>query len=153
MAKKRGKKRKLQEALDEIAREREQELESQDVDEFEDEEQTEELALATSLKNDVMYLNGNQQGPPVIIALVPPDMEKCQCEWPDNSVVSFGPKPTVRCDQESTVVAFQKRDPNEDAPTGAISLCDELRIMIEHMYPGQCYFRRITPEKKIGDIA
>lgn len=151
MSKKRKNKKKLSEVLDEIRDAREErDLEPEDEYE-EDGEEVEELALAT--RNDISLLNGNQQGPPVIVTLVPPDMERCQCEWHDTTVNTFGPKPIVRCDQESTVIAFQKRDQTEHQPTGAISLCDEHRIMIEHMYPGQCYFRRITSEKKIGDIA
>ena len=101
----------------------------------------------------VLYLDDQVQGPPVIVALVPPDMDRCQCEWRDQTIETFGPKPTVRCEQEPTVVAFQKRDPDDEAATGTISLCDDHKVMVDHMYPGQCYFRRITTEKKIGDFA
>lgn len=109
-----------------------------------------ERAKSTDL---VLYLDDSAEGGPVIMALVVPDLERCQCEWPDQTIITFGPKPIVRCDTKPTVVAFQKRDPEADDTTGAISLCDEHKVMIEHMYPGQCYFRRITSEKKIGDFA
>jgi len=91
---------------------------------------------------------------PAVILTAPPDLTRCQCEWRDTSgEVTFGPKPLVRCDQEPTVIAFQKRNPDEDNPTGAISLCDEHRALVDHMYPHQCYFRQITSDKKIGDFA
>lgn len=87
---------------------------------------------------------------PVILALVPPDLTRCQCEWADQSMPTFGPKPLVRCEAVPEVVAFQKRHRGEAEPTGAMSLCEEHRTMIEHMFPGQCYFRKVTTEKKIG---
>lgn len=89
----------------------------------------------------------------VILALVPPDMGRCQCEWPDLTQETFGPKPIVRCEQPPTVVAFQKRVAGDSTPTGAMTLCEDHRVLIEHMYPDQCYFRRITTERKIGSFA
>lgn len=88
----------------------------------------------------------------VVVALVLPDLTQCQCEYPDTAVDTFGPRQRLRCDQEPTVVAFQKRLSDGDQPTGAISLCDDHRVVIEHMYPGQCYFRRITTDRKIGEL-
>jgi hypothetical protein len=89
---------------------------------------------------------------PVIIALTPPDLLRCQCEWSDTHLQTFGPRPVVRCEEEPTTVAFQKRGTEDDGPTGAMALCDDHRLLIEHMYPGQCYFRAITAEKKIGGV-
>lgn len=100
----------------------------------------------------ILYLSEDETGDAPILALVPPDLHQCQCEWPDISIQTFGPKPIVRCDQEPTVVAFQKRSKSDEHPTGAISLCHEHHIMVEHMYPHQCYFRHISPEKKIGGL-
>lgn len=100
-----------------------------------------------------LYLPEELQGTnPVIVAVVPPDLMQCQCEWRDTTFDTFGPKPILRCREEPSVVAFQKRDPHDDTITGAISLCDDHMVMLEHMYPGQLYFRRISSEKKIGDF-
>lgn len=124
------------------------------VDDMDEVAESATSALARRERQDtVLYLDDAAPGEPVILALVVPDLSRCQCEWPDQTVNTFGPKPIVRCAEEPTVVAFQKRDPDDDATTGAISLCDEHKVMIQHMYPGQCYFRKITPEKKIGDFA
>jgi hypothetical protein len=102
----------------------------------------------------LLYLEEDaEQDEPVVVALTPPDFKRCQCEWPDQTAATFGPKPIIRCDQAPTVIAFQKRPRLEGSPTGMIALCDEHRVMIEHMYPGQCYFRTLTLDKKIGDIA
>jgi hypothetical protein len=89
----------------------------------------------------------------VILALVPPDLARCQCEWPDLTHPTFGPKPITRCEQAPTVVAFQKRVPGDPEPTGAMSLCAEHRLMIDHMFPGQCYYRQVTSEKKLSGYA
>ena len=100
-----------------------------------------------------LYLPEELQGTnPVIVAVVPPDLTQCQCEWRDTTFDTFGPKPILRCREEPSVVAFQKRDPHDDMITGSISLCDDHKVMLEHMYPGQLYFRRISSEKKIGDF-
>ena len=109
-------------------------------------------ALAVQSGSGMELYLADSSGEPVILALVPPDMERCQCEWPDTTTSTFGPKPMVRCGDEPTVVAFQKRVVNDATPTGAMSLCDDHKVMIEHMYPNQCYFRRINSEKKIGDF-
>jgi hypothetical protein len=124
-----------------------------DDDEFEDEQEegVTDLVLAEEARHSVLYLEDGQE-PEVIPTVVIPDLSQCQCEWPDTSVPSIGPLPRKRCDSEPTVVAFQKRGNSMDDPTGAISLCDDHRVLVEHMYPHQCYFRRITPEKTIGGV-
>lgn len=99
------------------------------------------------------YLDEDTQGDPVFTVLAPPDLSRCQCEWRDTTLDTFGPKPVVRCEEEPTVVAFQKRDPDSVRPTGVLSLCDVHHVLVEHLYPGQCYYRRITSDKKIGDFA
>ena len=122
----------------------------------EDEPETEQGLIPIDDDRDlVRYLDADTTaGEPAITLLVPPDLTRCQCEWRDTSGdLSFGPKPLVRCDEEPTVIAYQKRNPDEDSPTGAISLCDQHKAMVDHMYPNQCYFRRITSDKKIGDFA
>lgn len=126
-------------------------------DEYEEDDDNDTMAIVpvrapdTSLEQ--LYLEDDVASEPVIVALVPPDLSRCQCEWRDTEVETFGPKPIVRCDQEPSVIAFQRRSRDEDQPTGSISLCANHKTMIEHMYPGQCYFRQITSEKKIGDVA
>lgn len=118
--------------------------------EHEEHEQALTRAVAT---NPDLYLDElTSQDQSVVIALVPPDLSRCQCEWPDTEVHTFGPKPIVRCAEEPTVVAFQRRMVDDDTPTGAMSLCADHRILIEHMYPGQCYFRALSAEKKIGGV-
>jgi hypothetical protein len=111
-------------------------------------------SLAEALEQDaadVLYL-AIDGAVSVILTLVPPDLTRCQCEWRETTAETFGPKPLVRCGLPPTVVAFQKRA-HSDEPTGAMSLCDDHRVMIEHMYPNQCYFRIITPDKRIGGLA
>lgn len=92
------------------------------------------------------------EGDPVIYALVPPDLTQCQCEWPDPAQETFGPRPRQRCEQAPTVVAFQRRRTDDSSPTGAMSLCDDHRVMLEHMFPRQLYYRTITSDKKIGSV-
>ena len=87
---------------------------------------------------------------PVILALVPPDLARCQCEWPDQTLPTFGPKPITRCEHAPSVVAFQKRVPGDLNPSGAMSLCDEHKLMLDHMFPQQLFYRRVTSEKKMG---
>ena len=87
---------------------------------------------------------------PALRTIVQPDLQRCQCEWRDLDVETFGPKPFTRCEQEPSWIAFQKRT-NDEEPTGMCSLCDDHKVIIEHLYPGQCYFRLITDERKIGD--
>ena len=134
------------------------------ADEYEDEpesfEEEESQALvpaeseALAERDDTLYLDSSVTGNQAIVLLAPPDLSRCQCEWRDVSHdLSFGPKPLIRCDDEPTVIAFQKRDPDDEQPTGAVSLCDAHKAMVEHMHPDQCYFRRITSDKKIGDFA
>jgi len=106
-----------------------------------------------SRPDDYRFLDSETAGAePVVMVLIFPDVLRCQCEWPDQTVNTFGPRPLIRCEQAPTVVAFQKQEPGDTTPTGAISLCADHQILIEHMYPGQCYFREITAEKKIGGI-
>jgi hypothetical protein len=110
------------------------------------------VALPVEGINDiVLYLDDDHSDNiPVIYAVVPPDLARCQCEWRDQSQETFGPKPGMRCDQRPTVVAFQKRVRGIDEPTGAIALCDDHKVLLQHMYPQMCYFRKIT-SGKIGD--
>lgn len=93
-----------------------------------------------------------EEGDPAIFTLVAPDMTQCQCEWADPHHETFGPRARVRCEQSPTVVAFQRRRMDDNQPTGTMSLCDDHRIMIEHMFPKQCYYRVITSDKKIGEV-
>lgn len=110
------------------------------------------VAAETATAELIPYLDDDADESPVILALVPPDLSRCQCEWFDQSKPTFGPKPLVRCEQPPSVVAFQKRAQDGGEPTGAMSLCEEHRVMIEHMFPGQCYFRKVTSEHKIGTV-
>lgn len=121
----------------------------EDEQEFDMPEERTELALRDP--TGLMFLEDDEE-PAVVLALVPPDLERCQCEWPDQEIVTFGPRPRVRCDQPATCVAFQKRAQDDDTPTGAMSLCDDHRLLIEHAHPGQCYYRVITHDKKIGGV-
>ena len=102
--------------------------------------------------DDYRYLDNGDDPPAVVLTLTPPDFTRCQCEWPDATAPTFGPKPMIRCDQTPTTIAFQKRLRDNPDPTGMVALCDEHRVMVEHMWPGQCYFRQITLEKKMGDL-
>lgn len=109
------------------------------------------LMLPEEPTSDLAYLAEDLiQTEPVILALVPPDLLRCQCEWLDATVATFGPKPLVRCDHEPVVVAFQKRVRGDSEPTGAMALCEDHRVLLEHMYPGHLYYRRISREKQIG---
>jgi hypothetical protein len=89
---------------------------------------------------------------PVILALVPPDLLRCQCEWPDTTMETFGPKPIIRCDHPPSVVAFQKRHRADHEPTGMMALCNDHRVLVEHMYPNACYYREITHNGQIGEV-
>jgi hypothetical protein len=103
--------------------------------------------------NIILYMDRSlDDTEPVIHVLAPPDMSQCQCEWPNTTLATFGPKPIARCMEEPTMIAFQKRPEGSNEPTGAMSLCDDHKVMLEHMYPGHLYFRRITTDKKIGDF-
>lgn len=111
-----------------------------------------ELVETHDTEESVLYLKDDMAEVQVVHAIVAPDMHQCQCEYPDPSMeATFGPRPRLRCQEEPTVIAFQKRA-QQDEPTGAISLCDDHRVLIDHMYPGQCYYRRVTPEKRIGNV-
>lgn len=111
-----------------------------------------DLMLAEKARQSVLYLPDGDDAVVIERAVVPPDLTQCQCEWPDPAAHTFGPQPRVRCQTEPTVVAFQKRQIDNAAPTGAISLCDDHRVLLEHMHPGQVYYRLITPERTIGAI-
>jgi hypothetical protein len=108
------------------------------------------LPVAVMEADPVLYLDEALDFVPIVTVVIPPDLERCQCEWPDPAATGVGPRPWVRCTQTPTVLAFQKRPSGGEAPTGVMSLCEEHRIVVEHMYPGQAYYRKITPEKRIG---
>lgn len=107
------------------------------------------LAAEAPASDLVPYLD--IETPPVILALTPPDLARCQCEWLDQTQATFGPRPVVRCQHPPTVVAFQKRSRDEE-PTGAMSLCADHRVMLSHMFPGQLYYRLLTHDGKYGDV-
>ena len=113
----------------------------------------EPTALMIPEADDPLYLPEGVEEEPVIVTLAPPDLNCCQCEWRDTSIETFGPKPIVRCEEEPTVVAFQKRAREDGTPTGCISLCDVHRTLFEHTFPGLLYYRRVTAEKRIGGFA
>jgi hypothetical protein len=91
---------------------------------------------------------------PVILALVPPDLTRCQCEWADATMETMGPRPRVRCEQMPTVVGFQKRARGDYDPVGAMALCGDHRVLVDHMFPGQLFYREITTvgPRQIGNI-
>lgn len=124
-----------------------------DAQEFEgdDEEDDEPKSLAVAERRDLSRHLPESEVIEVILTLTPPDLRLCQCEWEDD-VVTLGPRPRVRCDQEPAYVAFQKREADSDGPTGAMSVCENHKTLLEHMWPHQCFFRRITPEGKIGVV-
>jgi hypothetical protein len=118
----------------------------------EDPEADEVITFPTAEAQTSRLLDRRVYGEPVIHTLLPPDLHQCQCEWPDTSVQTFGPRPLIRCEAAPTVVAFQLRHPDADTPTGAIALCDTHRILLDHMYPDQCYFRRLTSDHALGEV-
>jgi hypothetical protein len=62
--------------------------------------------------------------------LIPPDLKRCQCEWIGGSFMTFGPRPTIRCDFKPTVIVTE-RNP-DDGVRGSMSLCDKhLQNLIE----------------------
>ena len=53
-----------------------------------------------------------------------------------------------------TVVGFQKRVRGDYEPVGAMALCADHRVLVDHMFPQQLFYREITTvgPRQIGKI-
>jgi hypothetical protein len=66
--------------------------------------------------------------------LIPPDYDRCQCEWLGGSFMTLGPRPTVRCEKKPTVIVQEAKPQEGYTVAGSMSLCDEhLKVMQETM--------------------
>lgn len=68
--------------------------------------------------------------------LEPIDATQCQAEWKGGSFMTFGPRPTVRCQCIPIWLAVEVRDGQF---YGAMALCDECKKVCEIKMPSARY--------------
>lgn len=56
--------------------------------------------------------------------MIPPDRERCQCEWRGGSFMTFGPRMWIRCESKPVVIVWEK-EADAKGQRGAMSLCAE----------------------------
>lgn len=73
--------------------------------------------------------------------LIPPSRTKCQCWWPESSIMTLGPRPTpTRCNRK-VVAIITETNPGSDGKRGSMGVCQRcLDIALKRRCEGQMLF-------------